>query len=290
MKYFYNRYCCYRYPDLFFKDIKKYKLKLHHLEIIEGKICFEVFCLSHHQVMKRIPYVKLVSYGKYYEDYLMLKNPFFIISIIFIIAFYGIMNQLVFKVNLIGKYELQPKIKEQIKLPLLKKDLVKLQNKLKEDYHLTWIEIESRGSIININYKYQDIIPKLNAKEEVLVASEDGAIAFYELKYGYKCFKVNDLVKKGDILVKKQSYDNKVEGRVFAYVKRRIKLSFNCKGPKSLLFYKALLQARNEVSRDFLVDDEIIKENILHFTYELGKIDLEVDYTLLKDIAVNEGI
>lgn len=297
MKYFYHHYCCERYPDLFFKDIKKYKLKLHHIKIVDGKIYFDVFCLYHHLVLKRIPYVSLVLYGKCYEDYVMIKNPFFIISIIFIILFYSMMNQFIFKINYIGKYELQAKLNEEISLPLLKRDLNSLENELKDKFDLTWIEIEPQGSMVNIYYKCMQLNLPVISNNQILVASEDGAIAYYELKYGFKCFKVNDLVKKGDILVSNQglnhlnqTIDSKVEGRVFAYVKRRIIISFEDSGPKSLGFFKALLKARNEVSQDFLIDDKIISENILHFAYELGKIDLEVDYTLLKDIAINEGI
>ena len=126
-----------------------------------------------------------------------------------------------------------------------------------------------------------------------MIAQEDGVIRYFSLKHGEKVVHVNDFVKKGDVLVKNylitshgQPSQLYVEGVVYADTFQKVTVRMKTdRMPKALQFFRLLLRARTEVSKDFLEDDRIIDENILHFEKEQGTITMVVLYTCYKDIS-----
>ena len=55
--------------------------------------------------------------------------------------------------------------------------------------------------------------------------------------------------------------------------------------PKPVQFFRLLLNAREQVSKDFLKDDRIENENILQFEEKAGTIRMKIHYTIYRDIS-----
>ena len=78
-----------------------------------------------------------------------------------------------------------------------------------------------------------------------------------------------------------------VSGKVYAKTWQDVYVSKPSKHqPNAIDLFMMLLHARDKLDEDFEVDDQILKENILQFTYNNGKIDLHVHYELLQNIAI----
>ena len=104
---------------------------------------------------------------------------------------------------------------------------------------------------------------------------------------------INDVVKKGDVLVSSSMLDSLnrekhllVKGRVFAYTWETVEVSCKSDGlPQPFQFFRLLLAARAQVSEDFLKDDRIERENILQFEENAGTIRMKIHYTVYRDIS-----
>lgn len=167
----------------------------------------------------------------------------------------------------------------------------KLKKQLEND--IAWLEIVKKGSRYVIYYTPKEFaeIEELSHKE--LIARKDAVIAGFDLQHGNKMFKINDYVKKGDILVSNIMPDSfqkpqelYVKGKVYGYTWNQIDVMMpRSRLPKAFDFYQLLFEARLKISDNFLKGDRIQKENILQFEEDAGTIRLSVLYTVYEDIS-----
>ena len=172
---------------------------------------------------------------------------------------------------------------------------LELKKKFIDD--IEYMNIYQKRSVFFIEYT-----PKLNKKDvqydmKPLYASKDGLIKSNQVNNGNVLVKVNDYVKKGDILVDNNilSTDGMmkstfVSGNIYAYSFETF--SSSCKYNKyneSDVFFYLLLKIRSQIPLNAFID----KENVLQISKSNSKMKLTIQYTLIEDIACkgekNEG-
>lgn len=232
----------------------------------------------------------------------ILRSPRHLMSIIIALSLWYWLSHMVFMIDLIGEKEASKEIIQtalqdmNIKVPFYEKDILSLKTELKKrtENDIAWLEIVKEGSRYKIYYTPKEFANVQELGRDELIAQKDGVIARFDLQHGNKNFAINDFVHAGDVLVSNilvdsmnQPEDIYVKGRVFAYTWQDITVTMeDNKLPKPLQFYQLLFQARNEISKELTKDDEkIYKENILHFTTDMGTISMTIHYTLYEDIT-----
>ena len=77
-----------------------------------------------------------------------------------------------------------------------------------------------------------------------------------------------------------------VEGSVFAYTWQKVIVEIkDNKLPDAINYFSLLLEARSQINIQLNAKEKVVKENILHFDKNEGKIKLIILYTLLEDIT-----
>ena len=77
-----------------------------------------------------------------------------------------------------------------------------------------------------------------------------------------------------------------VKGQVYAYTWKDVHVEMKKSNlPKPFAFYQLLFEARREASKNLRIHDQIYKENILQFQDNMGKISMDIHYTLIEDIS-----
>lgn len=221
---------------------------------------------------------RLISYAITIVLWLTLSNMCFQIEI------RGESDQLDKKIDSISKSYLY----QSIKTYDMKEDIYK---KVKND--ISWMEVYRKGSILHIRYAKKEKDKLNHKKNQQLIAKKDGVIAYFKCDEGNKLKKVNEIVKKGDILVDNTILDSngkpkntKVNGKVFAFTWEKIRIEIkNNSLPDAINYYQMLLQARDEINVELKKGERIEKENVLQFSKNKGKIRLVILYTLLEDIT-----
>lgn len=229
-----------------------------------------------------------------------MKKPSRVISFLTCLSVWWFLSQFIFILDISGD---SLAIKEQL-ITVLKKNYGQIpfyslkEDEIEELIHskmpsLNWIEADIEGSRLNIRFTSQHQIEEEKIGDQDLIAQYDGVIAGFDLQHGNKCVNVNDIVKKGDVLVSSILLDSfqkekhvMVKGRVFAFTWKTIEVSSkNDAIPKPVQFFRLLLNAREQVSKDFLKDDRIENENILQFEEKAGTIRMKIHYTIYRDIS-----
>ena len=263
---------------------------------VEDQIYFDVSFMKRKQIKKNVSKAKMI------KECLLIRylkqgfNHTMIIIYIISIIYAYLLSSFVYEIEIVGEHISDHKrIQTYLpSLPILKKDLKYLKNDLNQKLQneLNWLEVDDRGCSYQIYYSIKDDVKSKVEKSHKLYAQEDAMIAYFDLVDGKKVVNVHDLVKKGDLLVddqlldsQNQNHEIKSIGRVFGYQVKNIDLKYEANYIDPIAFYIMLLKARNEVSKDFLIDDQILEENILHFSNELGTIKMSVTYRILKDIS-----
>lgn len=166
-----------------------------------------------------------------------------------------------------------------------------LNEELKRSF--TWIEVEQNGSKLKVRFLPKKTVEKEELTRNELIAQKNGVIASFDLQHGEKCVKINDVVKKGDLLVSNILLDSMnlpeeiyVKGRVFAYTWSDFSVEMpNNSLPEGVQFFQLLFQARRIISEELGEDEKIVSENILQFSVNDDKIKMDLHYTLLEDIS-----
>lgn len=232
----------------------------------------------------------------------MLSTPRHLISIIIsIILWYGL-SHIIFSIEFIGEKTNQKNLLQtalfemQIETPFFEKDIGELKTELKKrtESSIAWLEFVKEGSRYKIYYTPKEFVDIKELSRDELIAQKDGVIASFDVQHGNKNCKLNDFVHQGDVLVRNILTDSMnideeiyVKGKVFAYTWQDITVSMEDSDfPEAFEFYQLLLEARSEVSKELTKRDEkIYKENILHFTTDMGTISMTIHYTLYEDIT-----
>lgn len=220
-----------------------------------------------------------------------------IISYLCVILLWILLSMCVFRIDVYGEsdsfdYLIQNALKDDqyhiSNATEIKKKLLRL---FKKD--ISWIEVYEKGNVIKIRYTLKKNIATKPIVNAPLIAKKDGMIAYFQCANGFKLKKVNDLVKKGDVLVDSSMQDSfghlksvKVEGCVFAYTWEKVVIEIkNNHLPDAINYWQMILMARDELLLEYEKGEKIVKENVLHFTKKQDKISLTVIYTLLEDIT-----
>ncbi len=282
--------------------VKNQKIPLFHLRHIDDEYYFYIptylrYKFSHFEYP--YSYIKTIGMIKYV---LFLSKQ--LLNVVGILCFFMsilICSHFIFDVQVKG---VVPKLNRQIESTLKQNcvsDYKPLQNYeqlndlltlLKSTYNkqVEYLNLYQTGSVIHVEYtkKKQDEIEKESFQN--LYASKDGMIQSFDIKSGMIQVKVNDYVKKGDLLVENTiiSTQNEtkiipVKGHVYAYTFLSLSASIdNHNQDQGEAFYHLLLMIRSKLPAGAKID----KENVLHMEKTRSKISLKMHYTLIEDIAI----
>lgn len=192
-----------------------------------------------------------------------------------------------------GKILIQKKLNDTYgMMPYYHIDELEVEKLFINDF--AWVDVQQKGAILEIAYRPIQSIQQNAKKGSRYIAKKAGVISHFEIASGIKQVRINESVYEGDVLVnnvivdtnQKEHYTT-VSGKVFAYTWEDIKVSLPGKHPPHAFdLFRLLMHARDELAKDFGQDDQILKENILHFSHNNGKIELHVHYELLQNIAI----
>ena len=228
-------------------------------------------------------------------------NIRFSISCITIVCFWIVVQQITFAYQVKGE---EGNVKEEIVqyleqcnfpnyLPSL--DFIKNELYVQFANRLSWLEVYQQGGLLTISFAEKKNVEIEELSREPLVAMKNAMIVSFDVQHGYKRVKEHDFVYEGTILVDSYMLDSTnepkelfVKGKVYGYTWYTITSS--CLKEDSLhegiMFFRLLLDARQQISVYLDQNEKIVKETILQYRTDKGTILLQVHYTLLEDITV----
>lgn len=224
-----------------------------------------------------------------------ITNMYRLMSYTVCIFMWMFLSNTVFKIDVIGEVDAMDKKMYSILDSFLykQKQIDKMKDNIQNTFEneLAWFEVYEKGNVVEVNYTLKNKINPTLHKQELLIAKQDGLIAYFKDVSGYKNKNINDLVKKGDIIVSNkllnpnnQEVNIDVKGKVFAYTWKRIEVEIdNNKYPDAINYFNLLLEARSSIELE--KEEFIEKENVLLFDKNKGKIRIIILYTLLEDIT-----
>ena len=235
---------------------------------------------------------------------LLINKPITLISLFLSIFLFINLASRVYKIELNGDYPyIESYLKEELKneginiygYNIKEENINVIENKLKEKFNdeLESLEIYKRGAKIVVNYKKRRKINDLTYNKGSLYATKDGVIKSFDISKGNKQVKINDFVRKGDLLVSDMITNNNEEninigtrGSVFALTYYFVEVSLSNPLNEEIGNYVSLLDmARKEVYRNINSDTEYIeKESILIQDLKSGY--MRVYYVLYEDITI----
>lgn len=235
---------------------------------------------------------------------LLINKPITLISLFLSIFLFINLASRVYKIELNGDYPyIESYLKEEFKneginiygYNIKEENINVIENKLKEKFNdeLESLEIYKRGAKIVVNYKKRRKINDLTYNKGSLYATKDGVIKSFDISKGNKQVKINDFVRKGDLLVSDMITNNNEEninigtrGSVFALTYYFVEVSLSNPLNEEIGNYVSLLDmARKEVYRNINSDAEYIeKESILIQDLKSGY--MKVYYVLYEDITI----
>lgn len=286
----------------FLKLSKNNKLKLFQISHKDELVYFYI-PLYQRYIMKRIDLPLLFIESKGFLSYFfLLVNKRY--SIVFLLSFFisfVFYTTLLLDVHIIGT---NPHINDSLKKDLKKFDIDVFKRKLsyenlndifnniKQDYEddIEYLNLYQKGAIFYVEYIsqkkkliYYDVYTNL-------YASKDGLISSIDVDSGVVKVKINDYVKKGDLLVENYivSTQNQiavipVKAKIYAYTfhqytaKKKTKQRYNAEA-----FYELLLSIRSNINNGAIID----VEKVLQIDSSHSTITLKMHYTLIEDIAI----
>ena len=123
------------------------------------------------------------------------------------------MSNKIWKIEISGdSTSLYPLIEETLKQNKITKGISKIDSKnllmleekmlyqLKDE--IEWIELRNSGSVLKVKFLKRRTSMEPEQLKGNLYATKNGVILSFDIKSGEKVVKINDYVKKGDLLVK----------------------------------------------------------------------------------------
>jgi hypothetical protein len=270
---------------------------------------FKTSSFAHKKVMELFKYVKFVKKeGIYGIIRNLITSKTTIIALIIGVFCLNYFTTLILKVTINGDSKvLVPVIKETLEKYQLKPyqhivsntELLEIETQVAKELkeQIEFIQIRKKGSLISVKFLKRRISPIIPKNGENMYAQKDGMIKEFRISSGLIVCKVNQYVKKGDLLVSAYVDTNVgtkewvgTRGSVYAYTWTQITASVEKSKVKSLTedeIYLYLLESVHEkLSYQINGNDESIKnEKVLQFTPKESKIILVVHYTLIEDIT-----
>lgn len=246
--------------------------------------------------------VSKVGIVNFFEQ-LVLK-PVTLISLVLSVFLFLDLSLRVYDIKLNGDYPyIESFIKEELKnkgvdiygYNIKEDNLENIETYLKEKFNneIESLQLYKKGATLIINYKKRRKINDCLNDGGKLYALKDGVIKNFEISKGNKLVKINDFVRKGDLLVDDVIINNKEEninigtnGSVFASTYYFIEVILDKKSDDKMENYLTLLtRAREQVGKNINSDKEYIeKENIL--ISDLNEGYMKVYYVLYEDITI----
>lgn len=286
----------------FLRIVQSYNLEIYDVTFMHQVVSFHasIWQRMHiHQVLKDAQYIKTTGVLGYFMR--TLKRPTRMIGISTAFIVFYLLSNMTFQIEIKGENKASKQLiaktlqKAGIQTPCFIPNEESLKMKLKKtlENNIAWLEIVKSGSKLLITYTPKEFAKDLKLTRNQLIAQKDAMITRYDIQHGFKTKPIHTIVHKGEVLVDNVLDDSKgvkeeiyVKGRVYGYTWYDITVSIDQDNTiKAIQYFELLMNARREVSKDFLPDDKIYKEKILQFTQEAGKIKMVVHYTILQDIT-----
>lgn len=292
----------------FLNQCKENELEIY--RCLQNKNVIEFYCpvRQRKKVLKAFPDAKYIkTVGCLGFLFRQLKKPFRILLLIWCMALYFLLNHIVFSIeyqstNAVLEKKIQQVLFEhgyQAPFFSLDSELKQtLKDLLKQELNteIAWLEVTCNGSIVQIAFNDKQYKEPTSFQDEPLIATKDALVVRFDVTHGQKKVKLNQIVHKGDILVDHILIDaygqpqnvfveGKVWGKTWTTIEKKMPVEENFEFLKPFHFLRLLYDARREIEKQLDEDEQILKENILQFTYDGSTITLIVHYTCLEDIT-----
>lgn len=288
--------------NVFLHAVKTHNWTVYEIRQHKDTITFYASVLDRNALIKAYPHIiHLKTTGVLGMLFRTMKHPDRLLAAVCAIVLWTLLSSTVFNIEILGEGTLNRTLIADtlVQLNALPPFHLKDKNELKLELNetlkreFTWIEIEQSGSKLKVRFLPKKTVEKEELTRNELYAQKDGVIASFDLQHGEKCVKVNEIVKKGDLLVTNILMDSMnqpeevfVKGKVYAYTWHDFSVEMeNNLLPEGIQFYQLLFQARRAVSEELDENEKIISENILQFIANDDKIKMDLHYTLLEDIS-----
>lgn len=288
--------------------LKEEKIKIYNLtKIDEFSYTFLVspFCKNRLKKVFLDPkVVNEVGLIHIFENFFRYKTT--LIALILAIILFFLMSNKIWKIEISGdSTSLYPLIEETLKQNKITKGISKIDSKnllmleekmlyqLKDE--IEWIELRNSGSVLKVKFLKRRTSMELEQLKGNLYATKNGVILSFDIKSGEKVVKINDYVKKGDLLVKDivttdQNEDIYVGtlGSVYAYTWYIVDSYINIDADnydETQVFLNLLFRAKEEVSKNLTENEYIYKESVLLFEKNGKIVTMKVHFTCVEDIT-----
>lgn len=307
MKKSYDLYQIKAFNELYLIDkIKNSNIKIANFhKIDEYTYSFESNFYNRKKIKKYFSSAKLI-YSKGIFSFLkfLIIEKITLISIIIASFFFIFLSTRVWDVKINGTYqEINASIIRQLEDFKIKKGAMKPNfKKLKEienelytnnEKQIEWIELTIKGSRLYVNYVKRRIAPEIKDTKGKLYASKDGIIAKINISKGNVLVKENQFVRKGDLLVDDRLLSSNNEdvylgtsGEIYAYTWYIVETQYKTEVSDPVdMFEEAKNECLNKIYPEISTNEEIIKENILHYYVKDNIISIKIHFTLLEMIG-----
>ena len=249
--------------------------------------------------------IKKVGLFHIVENFFTFKTT--ALALIFSIVLFFLFCNRIWKINISGdNKQLYPKIQETLEKNKIKvgmgkinsESLLLVEEKILYDLkdQIEWLEKRVNGSTLTIKFLKKRVSNPPILLNQSLYATKDGVIHSFDIKNGEKMVKVNDYVKKGDLLVKDVVTTDQNEDvyvgtycSVYAYTWYTEDATYTLKDNEAYdevdVFSTLLIESRAEVGKEITENESIEKENVIQFKKEGKIITMKVHFTCIEDIT-----
>ncbi len=288
-------------------QIKENKIKIYQLKKVEEyTFTFYASIYTKKKLMSIFAHIEIIKQTGYASIFLsLLKYKTTLIAMIISVFFYFSLSSKIWKINISGDtLSLESFIKNELlnhniyvgAKKVSTDDLSAIQNKILYDNYdiIEYLSIEEDGSAIQVNFKKKR---KENDKTEFkgsLYACKDGVIKSFDVLSGEKVVKINDYVKKGDLLVKDvltTDYNEEIYigtyGSVYAYTWYYVTIEqkITSLDSEETLFANLMLETKRQISLNFTENEYIYEENVLQFKVDNDNVYMKLHFTCVENIA-----
>lgn len=274
----------------------KYDIAIYHVRNKKNCICFYGKIKDRKKIKANIDGVQYkYTTGLFGIIHRIIFDYSRLLPVLLAILFIYVLNNLTYNIQIYGDSDILDEeimsISDKYKYTFV--DESKLKQEIKDLYNeqVSFLEVYKTGNNIEIKYKVKDEINETQHNDSALIAKKDGLIANFEVSSGYKEKQINEIVKKGEIIVNNEMLDSNnqiksisVSGKVYAYTWNKVVVEIDeLEGNEVYAFCLLLFEARNQIHLE--EDEYIVKENILQFYTSNGKMCIEVLFTVYEDIT-----
>lgn len=288
-------------PVSFLKEVKSYHLTIINLKQIDQNIYSFYTPIYQRYIIKKLNLKITKSIGILHYLLLVLRLPHLFFTLAFIVSLM-VLPKFIYGYQIDGT---NPQVNQQlmtylkINVPyfhtsLTYEQLNKLYDQIKDQFldKIDYLNIYQNGGIIHLEYTNAVINQKQTLDYHDYVAKKDGIICRVNVKKGNVVVRLNQYVKKGDLLISHliEGTDKKTKiiptsGEIYAYTYHRYQVSID-KGnlSKEDCFEYLLFQIRSKLPENVKID----KEKIISYDIIDKKLVLKMQYVFIENIAVKE--